>query len=831
MEDSPPDVDAFPTIPDSPSSDISPQDSLNKCPEPSPRQASPDSDEYQDPAGTPAPEDREPEFPENFSHSGTHIVSPSYHVLNFSIADQYFLEALRWTTVARELNTLQPRTWLSATVIDYWLHLCVQSTGPPDITYASYDYLHGEMNENMCQHFRQHYHLPPDGPCPQRPVIGFLHVNIDPDAAITARNHYCTFHFNVSCRTLDVIGYNYTSNRSHSSVLSDDFSTCFIPICKRLYELHGWPDWDEETPSHITVYETNFEQNGYDCGPIACQVIEHIMLNGFHRRGRYWNKPALECGHHMRFRMGLEINQKIQDNIASFEALPTILTEQQLDNVFQQDWASCVFMKDDLITYWRYNPGQRFQVINQKLQREMQKCNACRTPNNHDQDPPPLQVHPARPVYPVSEQVPNVVVPTEGPQVPAISVHQPAPIEQGPVSAEVADDGSVAFSDIEKSENPAIANKGIHVQDFSQAQACRFPRPTPPKLPPLQLGGQLRLRNSDPQDPFDDYQERPTREEMEPIPHLALKWSGGDVVHVAGMLAKNPWMTHRDYGYRLEPDFAQAFHLGPPTMVMDHLMPVGLKHETKNLDEFLAFLEERTRFGRDGEEMGAGEMLAYARSVGSNDIFVTGRKENGNYVRINLERDHIIPNRIIMSVDIDSVIWVTRFPRFAKWLNIYMQPVIRKYAPIKKHNHVYIDVIYPPEEGKPNSTDMHARFKLSQVPHLFLGKVGEGNATANLYMHFPRMIHKHPHIRRFSNMVPWDLQGTLWEEVIIPAMRHVATPAELPYIGFNREELAFKAREKGEKRAEALYPFKPAQLTKFFEEINTIVSSIPWHCD
>ncbi|KAG5633148.1 hypothetical protein H0H81_010501, partial [Sphagnurus paluster] len=69
MEDSPPDVDAFPTIPDSPSSDISLQDSLNKCPEPSPRQASPDSDEYQDPVGTPAPDDREPEFPENFSHS------------------------------------------------------------------------------------------------------------------------------------------------------------------------------------------------------------------------------------------------------------------------------------------------------------------------------------------------------------------------------------------------------------------------------------------------------------------------------------------------------------------------------------------------------------------------------------------------------------------------------------------------------------------------------------------------------------------------------------------------------------------------------------------
>lgn len=179
----------------------------------------------------------------------------------------------------------------------------------------------------------------------------------------------------------------------------------------------------------------------------------------------------------------------------------------------------------------------------------------------------------------------------------------------------------------------------------------------------------------------------------------------------------------------------------------------------------------------------------------------------------------------MVSVDIDSLIWVTRFPRFAKWVNIYMQPVIRKYPPIRHHNHVYIDVLYPPSEEDPSAPEERVRFKLNQIPHLFLGKLSEGRGTANLYMVFPRMIHKHPHIRRYSNMIPWDLQGTLWDKVIIPAMKHVVTLADEPFIGFNRDELAFKAGEKGEKRSEATYPLKSTQIVPFFQRINQIVCS------
>ena len=707
--------------------------------------------------------------------------------------DQYFIEPLHWTTVARELYTLQPRVYLRSSVIDYWLHLLSQTTEAQNVPYIGYEYLHCELDEDMLQHFRQHYNLPPNGPCLETPVIGFHHINLNPEAGVAARNHYCPFYFDISSQELHVLGFNYTRNESVSNLLSDKTTSCFIPVCERLYRLHGWPQWNEDTPNWITVHQVNWQQNGYDCGPITCQVIEHIWLHGFHQRGPYWNRPALQCGHQMRYRMATEIDQKIRETITSYDVLPTILTDQELNTLCQQDWASCLYMKDDLILYYEQNPTRSFQKIHQEIRKRMAKCSDCLQSSTRVNTASPVSI---RARAPASAPAPAAVA-NRTPSQPAV----PHTDEDEP--------------------DPAIINQGIHVRDFSQAQISRYPRPTPPPiLPPLISKVQLRLCSDD---SFDNYQERPSREDMQPIPHLALNWVGADVVYVASKLVENPWVTHRDYGYRLEPDFVQAFHLPPPVMVMDHLMPVGLANDPRNLDELLALFAQSTQFSQDGEEMGAQQMINYAKAKAWNDIFVTGRTEDGRYIRINLERDRVVPARIIVSVDIDSLIWVTRFPKFTKWVNIYMQPVVRKHPPIQKHNHIYINVLYPPSEQEPSAGEERVRFKLNQIPHLFLGKIGGGSGTANLYMVFPRMTHKHPYIRRYSNIVPWDLQGILWDKVIIPAMKKVTTPADEPYIGFDREDLIFKAQDKGQRQGEATYPLKPRQLTQFFNHVNEIV--------
>ena len=152
-----------------------------------------------------------------------------------------------------------------------------------------------------------------------------------------------------------------------------------------------------------------------------------------------------------------------------------------------------------------------------------------------------------------------------------------------------------------------------------------------------------------------------------------------------------------------------------------------------------------------------------------------------------------------------------------------MQPVIHKHPPIQKHNHIYINVLYPPSEQEPSTREECVSFKLNQIPHLFLGKIGGGSGTANLYMVFSWMTQKHPYIRRYSNIVPWDLQGILWDKVIIPVMKKVTTPADKPYIRFDHEDLIFKAQDKGQRQGEATYPLKLRQLTQFFNHVNEIV--------
>ena len=519
----------------------------------------------------------------------------------------------------------------------------MESVEPPAIPYIPYDFLHLDtMDDAMQQEFRQYSGLPQQGSCPPRPVLGFHHVNIDPHAPISARNHYCAFYFNISRYELHLMGYDYTTNQPAFTTLSDEETKCFVPVCKRICDLHGW-EWNQEmTPNTITVHQRNWRGNGHDCGPTVCQTIEHIWLNGFHRRGLYWNGPSTSvCGHQMRYRMAADLDNKLQANINAFDILPTILTNHQLNSVFYQDWDACVYMKNDLVAYYAETPShnaedlhRRAEDVHRELRKSMNKCSQCkRRPKVHAETSgapsQPPRPQPPRPQPPRHGQMSGVRLQSPRQQNPpprqSRQSHPPSPTSS---QSEIDNDRP----------NPTIANKGIHVRDFSQAQLSRFPRPTPPQqLPPLLPGVQRWLRNPNPRIPFDDYDDRPTKEDMEPIPHRILNWAGFDNVYIAGQLVKDPWVTHRDYGYRLEHNFAEAFSFPPPQMIMEHLMPIGLKNEPQNLDDLLVMFSRDTRFSQDGVEMGAQDVINFANETRSDDIFATGRTDDGSYVRINLE--------------------------------------------------------------------------------------------------------------------------------------------------------------------------------------------------
>ena len=95
---------------------------------------------------------------------------------------------------------------------------------------------------------------------------------------------------------------------------------------------------------------------------------------------------------------------------------------------------------------------------------------------------------------------------------------------------------------------------------------------------------------------------------------------------------------------------------------------------------------------------GAAEMLALGGvdSETSFDAFVRGRHRN-THICVDLERDHVPldSTNIGVSMDIDSLIWVTRQPHFKKSASVFLGPILDKQAPIKKHNHVYTEILVP----------------------------------------------------------------------------------------------------------------------------------------
>lgn len=109
---------------------------------------------------------------------------------------------------------------------------------------------------------------------------------------------------------------------------------------------------------------------------------------------------------------------------------------------------------------------------------------------------------------------------------------------------------------------------------------------------------------------------------------------------------------------------------------------------------------QKLRTGNDAEVtdlvvMGAQEMIDKADEEGSSSIFLMGKTQEGQFVKLDLQRDAIIPTRIVATVDVDSVVWLTRHPRFKHAINIFTKPVIRNKPPIYKHNHIYVDLLVP----------------------------------------------------------------------------------------------------------------------------------------
>jgi hypothetical protein len=168
------------------------------------------------------------------------------------------------------------------------------------------------------------------------------------------------------------------------------------------------------------------------------------------------------------------------------------------------------------------------------------------------------------------------------------------------------------------------------------------------------------------------------------------------------MLTPVPYSLFKDYGYRLLPCFSQAFDLGKPILVQDHLCPVGLPDPPKSITDY----NSRSKKGRHGNQvtindlqvLGAERLLEITDEEGDDGILLTGMtKTEGDYICVDLLRDHVEPG-LDLSCDIDSIIWIMKTPKFKGPVAVYSIPVVRDHAPIWKNNHVQIQVLHPQTE-------------------------------------------------------------------------------------------------------------------------------------
>ncbi|KAF8055952.1 hypothetical protein FPV67DRAFT_1457535 [Lyophyllum atratum] len=700
--------------------------------------------------------------------------------------DEYFLDPNHWATALRALRTLKDRVWIETTIIDMWLMRLWLDQGRQNIRYVPTIYVRQHAPDFSLEEilrYRRLYRLLVEGRTPLIVISGVLHIG---------GNHFCAVIFEPEAREIHVLGRRYMETSVHS--ISHDWDEWGgRQIWRNLATLHGWE------VTEMTVREVNWQQNGFDCGPIACQVLEHIWNNGFERTALVWNLPPLPCVHPLRLRMATSIHQQALTSLRRLRAAPR--GDDALEALRDR-------LDSDLEERLCANPGFHIRPVDQNLQMIIRNCQACRLTRRRRKQP--------------GNNVQRGERPEHDNDVEREKNRQPG-FEEGSDA-----DGS------DGEDPPAIRNKRYHVQDWDQAAMDRFPRPiNPVDLPDITCPLRLMWRSSDRD--FDEYEQGPTLEALEPVEDLTLMEGNLNLVYLAERIISNPWTTFKDYGYRLEPKFLQQFYLAEPVLTQEHMMVVGLRQPSSPSDELESTIQ-KTRRGDliqvfDRVIMGAQEMIDAADAERDDSLFVTGTTSDNKYIYVDLCRDAvpISEEDYVRSCDIDSLIWISKHPRVAQAANIFTAPVIRNRAPIAKHNHVYVDVLRPPSEDDRRQMGSRAewverRFRLSRIPHLALGKMGDAGCNVNILMFFPRMPHQHPHTHRWANNLPPHLLNLFWDQVVIPAMRSTTDQYRHAHVGLDRDHVTFKQR-KGAQNKVSTVPFQPDAFWQLTKSISDLITS------
>jgi hypothetical protein len=285
--------------------------------------------------------------------------------------------------------------------------------------------------------------------------------------------------------------------------------------------------------------------------------------------------------------------------------------------------------------------------------------------------------------------------------------------------------------------------------------------------------------------PFDEYYNGPSLEDtkmfwrMGGLESQPLDWFSKPTI-------RSSWELFRDWGYRLEPEFALMFACETPQKVLEHILPTPPvpPQEVEDEDD------------PDICVMGMDEMLEYAGIEGSKDsmnLFVKGHTFDGRTVHFDPTRDSRIPRRYTLSWDIDSIIATGSQLKLLGDVDIEVLPYVGRMPPIPKSNHTYIELLMPQSQDDIDSGGRSEWFStshsVSTIPHTHFGTIG----WFKISIHFPRMKHKDPANKQNATLIPWEVQNLFLVKVLYPAILAGENPSTMPYKNYTLDEWRWKA--------------------------------------
>ena len=722
-----------------------------------------------------------------------------------------------WEPVLGHYESVAPQMWLDYSVVNYVLMKHYYSCYP-DISATYLDSYSLELTGiDIVEfwrvtffgvpRFRRRALLPMLGSCPIQPKV-FI---------IRQHNHFFVVYMDHEQRRVIVFGR--TSRPGRDNWQEWKGPDTYQHVCF----LHGWTPGSMAT---VTVTSVSWKMNGVDCGPVAILTAQYLIKYGFPEHAAHTLKTRAESCHHItRLKIFQSLKMWIMDSIQNYTYLRSSPPEDWMNLTMSDVQYPYVPLDPQLLGKYRELQSSH-NITLERLNTEMSGCGRCMRVTRGSEP----MITPPPPTHSTVQQV------EEGPRERSNSIH----ISVLDESAEGHQ--SALLSILDEMDIAQAAAVAAEAEELDHSRTKRLHRP---KVNWAEMGIKRRRRTARPcdlplpsrplwpvHDPFyDDYWGGPTKEDMRAFEDPIHPFSLYDPL-LSSVHFKSPWTSFRDYGGRLMSRFGHTYYLGAPMLLENHVMPLVPEYKVETSIRHFQDMHLTPRpIGRTGipdlrtvssgdiELLGATEMLEQIKTEGGEEIdsnmllsyFVRGRTKAGDYVCVDLERDGIDPAdlKIDLSVDIDSFVWVTDLVKVAAPVGLMVTPSLRNNPGIKKHNHVYVEILEPLTEleaAQPTRPWLERRVPLSNIPNTLFTKITEGNSPIYCYIFFPRMMHRQEYTGRQATYLPLEILVFFWNKVILPALRFVIdTTSREPFYEFTVKEYTRKHAGKKAPGDDSLY--------------------------